>query len=581
MVGASAGGTERAQSDRGVLPAPALGRRRLGGVGLAQGAAILILLAVGHAPLLVKFFQDLNTRPQYDFYPLVMLAAVWLGWDRVREMRDDGVRVLPGSWRFALALLGLSFAILAAGAALRVRWVAPISAWLTLAGVVWRVGGSALARALWPAGLMLLVIIPPPMHLDQVLAANLRTLAVGASSRALDVLGVPHYVSGNVIEIPGQRLLIEEACTGLNSLMAVVAFSLLYGLWARRAVGTIALLLLASAATVVIANVARITVGAWLQATHGVNLLTGSAHELVGLGLFAVCLCVVTGVDALLARSSGRRRAARRLQTGSRGDVAPREGIDRTAATIVPTSTPSASAVPVWAVPAPAVPPPARTPGASWAWWPVAIGFAVLGLCVHVQLGSHWQTPRLRDDATFAMPARVAGWELQADSDRFVERPALLGSRSHVWTYRLGDVAAVVGLDYPFHGYHDLTDCYTATGWSVIQREDTRGIEAGSESRFTSILIRNERGIDAVVLFGTVDESGRWHGPSTRPARGTSLIDRLRRAQDLAEEVPTYQLQTLVVSPAPLTEEQRKKLQALFLAAQVELSRQVLGQLKD
>ena len=534
---------------------------------LAFTASIAALLVIGHAPLLVKFLQNLNTRPQYEFYPLVMLAAAALGWDRLREAADERGRealTRRGSWRVALALFALSFAVLAAGAGLRLRWVAPLSGWLTLAGVVWRIGGATLARALWPAGLMLLVIVPPPMHLDQVLATKLRTLAVAASDGALDLISVPHAVSGNVIEIPGHRLLIEEACTGLNSLMAVIAFSLLYGLWWRRPVGTLVLLVVSSAVTVVVANIFRITFGAWLQATYDVNLLKGSAHELVGLVLFAACIGVVTGVDAILARLSRRRRAATRAPRG------PRRGV-----TFQPASTTNeadrhdASA---------ALRRPVIAGKGRWVWWPLALAFAGLGVYVQVHLGPYWRASRLDENAKFSLPAQVAGWELQAESDRFVERPALVGSRSHVWTFRRGNLSAVVGLDYPFHGYHDVAGCYTATGWSLLAREDVQPVDAGVTRRFAAAEIRNPRDANGYVLFGTFDESGTWHAPVER-AVGGSLADRLRTAQRLAEEVPTYQLQALLVTPSPPTPEERSMVRQLFQVAQEELSRQTLAQL--
>ena len=85
-----------------------------------------------------------------------------------------------------------------------------------------------------PPLVLLAVLVPPPGHQEQIVTLKLQHLAVGVSCRLLDALHVPNAQAGNVIEIPGRRLLIEQACSGINSLMAVLAFTLLYGFYLRR-----------------------------------------------------------------------------------------------------------------------------------------------------------------------------------------------------------------------------------------------------------------------------------------------------------------------------------------------------------
>ena len=45
-----------------------------------QALLLMLLVLLGELPLLLKFFIDLWTRPQYDFFPLILLGTrIWPG----------------------------------------------------------------------------------------------------------------------------------------------------------------------------------------------------------------------------------------------------------------------------------------------------------------------------------------------------------------------------------------------------------------------------------------------------------------------------------------------------------------------
>jgi hypothetical protein len=50
----------------------------------------------------------------------------------------------------------------------------------------------------------------------------------------LGLLGIPHMLTGMIIEIPGQRLLVEEACSGINSVLSMTSACVFYAMWQRR-----------------------------------------------------------------------------------------------------------------------------------------------------------------------------------------------------------------------------------------------------------------------------------------------------------------------------------------------------------
>lgn len=176
------------------------------------------LLGFGFAPLLVQFFLNLWKLPEYQFFPQALAGAGFLAWDRLREVPRP---MIGGHPALGAALLLFSFAALALAVFIWSPWLTIVAALPAGIAVLWRVGGALLLRKMGPALVMVLTIIPPPIRLDVRLGLFLREVATTLSSRTLDLLGVVHCVSGNVIELPGQKLLVEEACSGINSVLFV------------------------------------------------------------------------------------------------------------------------------------------------------------------------------------------------------------------------------------------------------------------------------------------------------------------------------------------------------------------------
>ncbi len=80
------------------------------------------------------------------------------------------------------------------------------------------------------------------------------------------------------------------------------------------------------------------------------------------------------------------------------------------------------------------------------------------------------------------------------------------GQASQQWTYRNGDLVAMVSLDYPYDGHHDATLCYTNTGWA-LQAPDILPVQdnepAVGRFRMSQALQGN-----AIVYFSSADLGG-------------------------------------------------------------------------
>src|SRR5438067_3391622 len=240
--------------------------------GRVLAAAAVILAA--HLPLLLAHGRLLWGRPHYQFFPLVFAGAAVLLWPVLPAFRTARVE----SARPGFALVAVSWAVLAAAVFLDSPWVAMVASLAALAAVPLGLGGWALFRRCLPAWLYLFLLVPPPYSLDGRLVGALQTVTSRWSSRLLDLVGTFHVMSGNILEIAGKRYFVEEACSGIHSLLSVLACTAFYVLWVRAYWLRAVLLVPAAAFWVVVNNVARVFLIAYVGTRFQFDLSVDPQH---------------------------------------------------------------------------------------------------------------------------------------------------------------------------------------------------------------------------------------------------------------------------------------------------------------
>ena len=497
------------------------------------------LLGFGFAPLLGVFFLNRWKLPEYQFFPQALAGAGVLAWDRLREVPRP---MVGGHPPLSGALLLFAFMALSLAVFIWSPWLAIVAALPAGIAVLWRTGGAPLLRKMGPALMMVLTVIPPPIGLDVRLGLFLREVATTLSSRALDVLGIVHCVTGNVIELPGQKLLVEEACSGINSVLFVTAFSLFYLFWRRRSSWCFLVCLPAALAFVVMGNVARISLGAWLRYYYRIDILNGWQHETESIVLVAVYVLLVVSLEALFPR--GKCVAAK--SPPPRGFTQPASGLSpllfRTACCL----------------------------------------FAVLGV---ISSFKAWEISKataeplraanstLASRATFSLPDRIGDWSRSETGPPKVSKIETLGLSSAVWNYQRPGMQAVIAFDYPIWSYHDVADCYLRNGW-LIQRKDIVVPKNGAPARY-QLAMKKEPGIQASLWFATINEKGEWIDQATVKH---DFISRLGLPESRQET--TYRVQMLLVGDKTPDAVSFEAANQLFEGAAAILLREMLQQVR-
>jgi exosortase len=144
----------------------------------------------------------------------------------------------------------------------------------------------------FPLGFRVLMI-PFPAIIYNKITFPLQLLASRWASSFLEMVGVPVLRDGNVLVLSNYSLEVVEACSGIRSLMSLIALAVAYGYLVepRRWVRVILVLLMIPIA--LFTNAIRITGAGVLAHRFGATAAEGFLHEFSGWVIFLAALLLM------------------------------------------------------------------------------------------------------------------------------------------------------------------------------------------------------------------------------------------------------------------------------------------------
>jgi exosortase len=261
---------------------------------LVAGFAVLAV------PCLSALGQQVWSRESGAHGPIVLATGAWLVARQAPSFRELS---RPSSTWLTLALLLASLVIGAFGRAF--DFVTFEAAGLYGAGLamLYSVVGLPAMLKNWFPLFYFGFCVPPPRWLIDEVTAPLKQFVSYVATSSLHAVGLPISREGVTIHVAQYQLLVEDACSGMNSLIGLSAISLFYIYLLRgasvRYAGVLTLFVVPIA---IIGNILRIMVLILLTNYFGDAVAQGFAHFAAGIFLFAVSLLLVFLTDNLLAR---------------------------------------------------------------------------------------------------------------------------------------------------------------------------------------------------------------------------------------------------------------------------------------
>jgi exosortase len=348
-----------------------------------------------------------------------------------------------------------------------------------------------------------------PLNLDQKLTLGLQHLTARMSSYFLDLLAIPHQLSGVTFDMAGGKLFVEEACSGVQSLFALLCVALLLLALNRRPIVLSPIYIAAAIFSAALLNIARVVSIAVAQDWYQIDLAHGWKHDVLGYTCLAVAILLLASFDRLFqvlfypvsddSNPLGKQRIPNPLKLIWNRFLSP--VADKSI--IIPTS--------------------------SFTWltksWPtqvmfglLAIGWgatAIFGTQYALRDRSKPAEARVGGENSFWIPAQqlfasdktlvIEGFEQSRDGLDISK-----GQNADIW--KIYDPAKRlrhrVAISQPYDGFHDLCICYAGNGWhNDIRRIVTQAPGGESLESWPYIFSSwyNDNGSHGYLTFSSLD----------------------------------------------------------------------------
>ncbi len=270
--------------------------------GVLQAVTLGALLVAIYANPAMALWTTWTTNDNYSHGPLVpltSLALVWLRRDKLRALavQPDG----RGLWLVALGCLMQVVGIRADLFALQ-SW----SLIAMLFGLSLAFFGRPVTHMLaFPIGYLGFMLTFPPVVMNTLNFA-LKQLAVNGAAVGAKLLGVTMERDGMQLYFRTGELTVENPCSGLRSLLALLATGTLFAYFQRGGAWRRAAVLVAAVPIALLGNMARLLLLFVAADRMSVDWATGHFHDVTGYVMYAVALGLLVGLRALLTPASAR-----------------------------------------------------------------------------------------------------------------------------------------------------------------------------------------------------------------------------------------------------------------------------------
>ena len=556
---------------------------------------VFVLPILAMLPLLLVEWQHLMNRPERQFFPILVAIALYFPLRCIWEQQDQEQAVSSNRLRAALTVF--TFCFLAFVVAV---W--KFSPWLTHLAAIGTFCAWCLGRfpnlpwsrcAAWTG--LLLVTLPLPFGYDDNLVTWLQRASATACGNALDALNVPHMRTANIIEILGRQLFVEEACSGIGSLYALLAAAALLLLLNGRSFLCTVLVIATVPIWAILGNFLRLLTIALAQEYYQRDLSHGWDHELLGILTFTLAalglwmtewlfsgllrplppstpefnfafqtintiLCWPEKDPMSLIEDSDDENEEERLAR-----LAHQKALQESREAEVPR-------VRLWEQKFVRVL--AKTMTVFMLLLGILLAYVVFSRdtsqLLSFGLPEYTAEQLTKFPAKDSMPEELQEWKLVNFGKETRSTANAMGAHSLIWEYRKADQKLLCSMDFPFRGFHALEVCYRNAGWTVDSLDGVSDTASSQPWDWREITMNNQFGSRGFVCYSLMTETCQPFGSVNLWDRDRKIVDRLTAENsNIFRTSPVftpvcYQIQMVCETGRELDSSEKANLRELF-----------------
>ena len=235
---------------------------------------------------LVNLYDRWMYEEEYGYGFLIAALVpllLWRSWPSIRASSAGAKSKWPG-----LAIVLVAQLCVLLGALGESYYLEQLAFIVSLLGLGLLVFGAGSTRTLLPLTFLLLLTIPLPFTLQAILTIKLQLISTNLGVAMIQLIGVPVYVEGNIIDLGTYKLQVAEACSGLRYLLPLTCIAFLVAFLYKAPLWKKAVVVISAAPLTILINSFRIAVTAVLVDHFGTQMAEGFLHEFEGWIIFLI-----------------------------------------------------------------------------------------------------------------------------------------------------------------------------------------------------------------------------------------------------------------------------------------------------
>ena len=264
---------------------------------LTAGGLLLSIFIVTFYPVIKSLASVWLKTEDYSHGLLIIPISLYIIWRKRNQLK--GIKKIPGRYGYTLVTLPILLYIVSSLS--EIMTLKYLSLVLTIWSIVWALFGKEVFKTILFPLLFVFLMIPIPAQIYSITTIPLQLIVSKASLFICDLLGIPIFREGNVLYLPGQKLAVVQACSGLRSLMSLIALSAIFGYLTLNSNLLRGLLIIFSLPSAIVVNIFRVVIMIISIYYFEFDLTSGEIHNIFGVFIFFLSLVIVTMMKGILS----------------------------------------------------------------------------------------------------------------------------------------------------------------------------------------------------------------------------------------------------------------------------------------
>ena len=246
-------------------------------------AALFSLVLVIYIPIFIWMFErwtEADTYYSHGF--LVPIISIFLIWLKRKELNQLDIK--PSNKGLLLFIPGIFIYLISS--LFGIYFSAAFALLLLFSGLILLFLGREFLKKLFFPLLFLGFMLPFPSITISNISFRLKILASQIAVFLINLFGLPAIREGSVIKTHHSYLIVENSCSGIRSLIALIALGSLMSYFSPLSKIKKVILFLSSIPIAILSNVIRIASLAFVSEIYGVKAAVGTFHDIMGIMVF-------------------------------------------------------------------------------------------------------------------------------------------------------------------------------------------------------------------------------------------------------------------------------------------------------